>query len=277
MSNQLDRGRQGIDRVREAQAQLRDVKRREDLLDRVERMTELPLLALAFVMIPLLLGPFLWELSPGEEAAFLALDSFIWIVFAVDLAAKTIISPHRKAFLKKHWLEVLIVVVPFFRPFRLLRLFIFGSRAYVGARRLVHVDFLIVYGIGLIMIVATVVTTVERDAEGSQILTFPDALWWSVVTISTVGYGDMVPVTTVGKTMAAILMLGGIAFFAGVAGNFAASITRRESSSKDAVSDLTEEIKKLHEEIASLQEGRQSGIQEGEAPDAPNISADQGA
>lgn len=45
-----------------------------------------------------------------------------------------------------------MVVVPFFRP---LRIFIFGSRAWVGFRRLVNVDFLLVYGIGLVIIAAT--------------------------------------------------------------------------------------------------------------------------
>lgn len=52
-----------------------DVSRREALLVSIERLTELPLLVLAFVMIPLLVGPFLWELSPGEEAIFIALLS----------------------------------------------------------------------------------------------------------------------------------------------------------------------------------------------------------
>ena len=51
----------------------------------MERLTELPLLVLAFVMIPLLVGPFVWDLSTPEEVAFAAVDLFIWAVFAVDL------------------------------------------------------------------------------------------------------------------------------------------------------------------------------------------------
>ena len=94
-----------------------DVSRREALLHRIERLTELPLLVLAFVMIPLLVGPFLWSLSPPEEAIFLALDTFIWAVFAVDLGVKVVVSPRRLAYLRRHWLEVLIVIIPFFRPF----------------------------------------------------------------------------------------------------------------------------------------------------------------
>ena len=109
-------------------------------------------LVLAFVMIPLLVGPLVWDMSPREESTFLIIDYFIWALFAVDLIVKVLISPHRLNYLKKHWLEVLVVIVPFFRPLRILRIFIFGSRAWVGMRRLVNIDFLLVYGIGLVII-----------------------------------------------------------------------------------------------------------------------------
>ena len=254
MHSKPNPGKEGLEKIRSAQHQISDVKRREDLLARIDRFTELPLLALAFVMIPLIIGPLLWDLSPGEDATFIVLDTFIWIAFAVDLSVKTVVAPHRWNFLKRHWIEVLIVIMPFFSPLRLLRLILYGSHAFKGARRLVHVDFLIVYGMGLIMIVATVVTTVERDAEGATILSFPDALWWSLVTISTVGYGDMVPVTMTGKAMAIILMLGGIAFFAGVAGNFASSMARKDNPHKDNLDELANEVRKLREDIYSLKQ-----------------------
>jgi hypothetical protein len=134
-----------------------DITHREELLHRLERITELPLLILSFVMIPLLIGPLIWDLSPGEETTFLILDYFIWALFAVDLLVKLAITPRRRAYLRRHWLEVLVVVVPFFRPLRIIRIFIFGSRAWVGFRRLVNVDFLLVYGIGLVVIAATIV------------------------------------------------------------------------------------------------------------------------
>ncbi len=186
-----------------------DASLREALLLYIERLTELPLLILAFVMIPLLVGPFLWDLSPTEEVVFVALDTFIWAVFAIDLIIKVLVAPYRIAYLRRRWLEVLIVVVPFFRPFRLLRLFLFGSRVFVGARRLVHVDFLIVYGIGLVIVAATVVASVEGGGDAS-IRSFPDALWWAVVTITTVGYGDMVPLTAAGRAMGLIHSVQGI-------------------------------------------------------------------
>ena len=228
-----------------------DISQREALLLRIERITEAPLLILSFIMIPLLVGPFLWELSPQEETLFLTLDSFIWALFAVDLIVKTAITPHRLPYLRRHWLEVLVVIVPFFRPLRILRIFIFGSRAWVGFRRLVHVDFLLVYGIGLVTIASTVVASIE-GGEQASINSFADALWWAVVTITTVGYGDMVPVTAAGKAVAVVLMLGGVAFFSGVTANLASFLVKGDDTEKKALSQLTKEIESLRGELTRL-------------------------
>ena len=230
---------------------LPDVAKREALLVRIERITELPLLVLAFVMIPLLLGPILWELSSAEEATFLVLEGVIWALFAVDLGVKVVIAPNRLAYIRQHWLEVLVVVVPFARPLRLARLFVYGSRAFLGVRRLTNVDFLLVYAIGLVIISATVVASVEVDPD-SSIDTFADALWWAMTTITTVGYGDTVPVTAAGRIMGYILMVGGIAFFGGVTANLASLLVRKEDPSTVALNQLTGEVHRLREEIARL-------------------------
>ena len=116
----------------------------------------------------------------------------------MDLGVKVIIAPKRLAYIRQHWLEVLVVLLPFARPLRLARLFVYGSRAFVGVRRLTNVDFLLVYAIGLVIIAATVVTSVEVDPD-SSIESFEDALWWSMTTVTTVGYGDTSPVTAAGR------------------------------------------------------------------------------
>ncbi len=229
-----------------------DTVRREELLHRLERITELPLLIFSFVMIPLLIGPLIWDLSPKEETTFLILDYFIWALFAFDLIIKLAISPYRLRYLRSHWLEVLVVVIPFFRPLRIVRIFIFGSRAWVGVRRLVNVDFLLVYGIGLVVIAATIVASVEGGTTAS-INSFADALWWAFVTITTVGYGDMVPITLAGKAVAVVLMLGGIAFFSGITANLASFLVKGKVSENKDIARLIEEVEKLRHELARIQ------------------------
>ena len=202
-------------------------------------------------MIPLLIGPLVWDMSPQEESTFLIIDYFIWALFAVDLLVKIMISTHRLKYLKSHWLEVLIVVVPFFRPLRILRIFVFGSRAWVGMRRLVNIDFLLVYGIGLVIIAATIVTSVEGGVEAS-INSFADALWWAVVTITTVGYGDMVPITVAGRAVAFVLMLGGIAFFSGMTANLASFLIKGKDTDKAEMVKMVGEIAQLRKDLSDI-------------------------
>ncbi|MBL7209721.1 MAG: potassium channel family protein [Dehalococcoidia bacterium] len=228
-----------------------DTHRREELLHRIERLTELPLLVLSFIMIPLLIGPLFWELSSSEETIFLTLDTFIWAIFAIDLTIKFIIVTQRLPYLKRHWLEVLVVIVPFLRPLRVIRILIFGSRAWVGARRLVNIDFLLVYGLGLIIIAATVVASVE-GGENASIQSFPDALWWAVATITTVGYGDKVPISVAGRAAGYVLMFGGIAFFSGFTANLASFLVRSKNGNEKVFQDLSSEVAGLRKEITRL-------------------------
>ena len=69
-----------------------------------------------------------------------------------------------------------MVLVPWFRPLRIIRVFLFGFRGVMGIRRMMTVDFLLVYAMGLVIIAATIVTSVETTAS-SQITSFEDALW----------------------------------------------------------------------------------------------------
>ena len=57
----------------------------------------------------------------------------------------------------------------------------------------------------------------ERDAPGTMIHDIGQALWWSLVTVTTVGYGDIASVTTRGRVLAGLFMIGSIAFIGIVA------------------------------------------------------------
>ena len=98
-----------------------DLERRARLYERVERATELPLLILAAAMLPLIVIPLAFDLSSSVERAFLAANWFIWAVFAVELVVKTYLAPERRRYLVRHWFDVLIVVIPFLRPLRIVR------------------------------------------------------------------------------------------------------------------------------------------------------------
>ena len=67
----------------------------ELLLGKVERITEIPLMILSLIMIPLLLGPFLWDMLEHEERLFFIGDRLIWVLFAVEMVIKTALSTNR--------------------------------------------------------------------------------------------------------------------------------------------------------------------------------------
>ncbi len=229
---------------------------RQRMLKRIEGLTEFPLMVLAITMLPLLIGPFLWDLTKEEEAVFRSLDYFIWAVFAADLVVKVGVVPDKKGYLRKHWTDVIVVVIPVFRPLRILRLFAFGSRAFAGYRRLANVDFLLLYAIMIIVVAAMVLTTVEVGYPGSNIKDFDDALWWAITTVATVGYGDKFPVTGAGRAMGAFLMIGGIALFGGILANITAFFVKhapKDEETKELESErLIAEIRSLREEVAKL-------------------------
>ena len=108
-----------------------DTSTREAMLGRLDRLTELPLLLMSFIMVPVLLGPLLLEesFSTAEKTLFRTLDIFIWALFAADFFLKFAITPDKWRYIRQHWLEGLVVLVPFIRPLRIVRLILFGARA----------------------------------------------------------------------------------------------------------------------------------------------------
>ncbi len=226
---------------------------REALLDRVERATELPLMILSFTLLPLLAAPLLWELRPPSQAVAIACSLAIWAVFAAELLIRLAIAPQRGRYLRQHWLDAIGVLLPVARPLRILWIVRYGSRAYRRPVRFAHVDFLGAYAVGLVLLIATIVTSLERGHD-SPVESFPDALWWSIATVTTVGYGDIVPVTAAGRAFAYLLMLGGIGLFGALTANFAAMLSRREDPSLAALASLQDEVRELR---AALERSRQ--------------------
>jgi voltage-gated potassium channel len=185
-------------------------------------VTDYPLTLLALLLVPLLLAPFLVELSPALAEVLGEADEIIWAVFAGALLAALFVSPDRPRYLRRHWFDLLLVIVPLIglvraaRAFRLMWALGAGLRVLYGSRRLLvrrGTSFLLL-GVSLVVVVAAgLIVAVERDDLHATIHTYGDGLWWALTTIATVGYGDKYPVTAAGRGLAVALMLMGIAAF----------------------------------------------------------------
>ena len=244
-----------------------DSKRRLEIIERYERATEVPLLILAVAIIPLLLLPITVDLRDSLENAFFALDWIIWAVFALDLGLRTYLSERRFNFLLRHWFDVLIVLLPFLRPLRVVRsarvlrisrLAPLGLRVVADLRRLLQrrgLQYVILGGLGAVVGCASLVYLLEKDSGGT-IKDYGDALWWAATTVTTVGYGDTFPVTSEGRGVAALLMLVGITFFSWVTANIAAFLVELGDDQEAPVTlvDLMAKLEILEADLRALRD-----------------------
>ena len=201
---------------------------REAIIARWEKHSAVPLALLALAFLALwavqVLGDltFLeWELVEGGILV-------IWGFFLVDFAVRFYFHHDKKTFLKNNIIEILALLLPAFRAFRMLRVITaLGILTRVVQSLQARVNLYVAIVLPLLVFAGSLgVLEAERDAENASILTFADAVWWSVVTVFTVGYGDLSPVTFEGRAIAVLMMLSGVALVSIVTINLAGYILR---------------------------------------------------
>lgn len=104
--------------------------------------------------------------------------------------------------------------------------------AVVTERKAIMASLVII--LGTILVAATTMYVVEHEAQPEKLGTIPDAMWWAFATLTTVGYGDVVPITALGKVVAAVVMLTGYCLFALPVGIVGTAFVR-EINSRDFV------------------------------------------
>lgn len=197
----------------------------------------------------------------AADSNLLKIDTGILILFASDYAIRLFRAEEKKQFLKVNIFE-LIAIIPFsslFRVFRIARLIrmirltrvfrmaVFFKKFQRLSKQFIHTNGfnnIIYLTLGCILLGSVAIYFAE---SGRTIDNFGDAMWWSFVTATTVGYGDISPESGIGRIIAAILMLTGIGFIGMLTGTIAtyflspkAKVTAVESRIVD-LSDLDEE------------------------------------
>ncbi len=186
-------------------------------------------LVLSFVSLAIVTSLIFIPRSEGIYSLFLGLDSFICLLFWCQLLTDLIRSNDRKDYLKHHWPDF-IASIPVIEPvrfarvvqiFRVIRLIRSGQQVINHIRRNRR-EATIASIFLLLTVLVTVGSALMLLFEGSDpeanIHSAGDAIWWVLVTISTVGYGDHYPVTVFGKTLAAVIIICGVGLFGMVAG-----------------------------------------------------------
>jgi voltage-gated potassium channel len=205
-------------------------------------------MALALLFIVVLVLPLTADLSPAQETAVRIANVVIWPIFAVDYCARLYLSLDRRKYVRTHLLDLAIVLLPMLRPLRalrlvrVLRLATVAGLAYSRAGSLhVRVTTYVVTAVLISLAVAgTAIREAERGSPDANIRTFADGLWWAAATVTTVGYGDRYPTTTLGRLIAVALMLVGIALLGVITASIATWFVSRLQDVQEAVEDVEE-------------------------------------
>lgn len=189
---------------------------------------QLLILVLSLFSVGSLLAESFFRLDAGTLEILGTADFAICLIFLYDFLKRLIAADNKLAFMKWGWID-LISSIPVFdalrwgrlvRVIRVLRVL----RVFTSARLLfstlkenkVETTFNSIVLVSLMMIIfgAIGVLHLERSVPESNIKEPMDALWWALVTVTTVGYGDYYPVTIEGRFIAIVLMTNGIGIFA---------------------------------------------------------------
>ena len=231
---------------------------------------------LALAAISMLVIEMTSEISEFYLSLFVKIDLAIISVFAIDYIIRFIISKDKLKFFKSNLFD-LVAILPFDKVFRIARVvrltrFIRLSKTsrFMKLLKLGRITLLlkrfgkeilkllktnglhyvILFTFGLIFCGALLILMLEQSY--GNITTFGEALWWSLVTTTTVGYGDLSPVSAGGRIVAAVLMLVGIGFIGMVTGSIATFFIKKTKKENDCentkpdvidISNLTEKNK----------------------------------
>ncbi|QCU77942.1 two pore domain potassium channel family protein [Citricoccus sp. SGAir0253] len=224
-------------------------------LDRWRTLTEWPLMVLAVAYLAVysvdVLAPSAW---PGGLASMVMQG--IWALFALHYAVSLALAPARGSWFLRHLHELVIVVLPMLRPLRLLRLLTAVNILHKVAGTALRGK-VIIYVTGGSVLLVYLAALAMYDAEAGHpealIGDFGDALWWAVVSVTTVGYGDLYPVTLPGRLIAVGLMIYGIALLGVVTATLASWIIQQVAAEEDKSTAATAaHIERLSAEITEL-------------------------
>ncbi len=209
---------------------------------------------------------------PAETSSLLTyIDNLICLVFIGDFVFNVIRAKNRLGYLKWGWIDLLSSIPNisllrwgrFVRIIRILRILrgirstkhiakvIFANRAKGTIASVSMISF-------LLMVSSSIAILNCENAPGSNIKTASDAIWWSFVTITTVGYGDFYPVTLAGRIIAAVLMVAGVGLFGAFTAYVASYFIQHpgETSSVEILNEL-KAINRRLETLKSINEQKE--------------------
>ncbi len=187
---------------------------------------------------------FIWV----ENESFKSIDTAVWILFVIDVSVRFLMADNKTEYIKKNPFDI-IAIIPLDSIFRLARLvrLVRIIRALTIAKRYAGPFYEILKTNGLQKVLTFAVILLFTAAIPilyiePSIHTYEDALWWSIVTATTVGYGDISVETGLGRIIAIILMLFGIGILGMVTGTIATYFIKEEKNEDQTITFLKHQL-----------------------------------
>jgi voltage-gated potassium channel len=180
-----------------------------------------------------------------ETPAIAAAERILTIVFVAEFSGRLAIAPSRAAYLRGHWID-LVALIPATRALRLLRLLRL-VRASAGLFRALsqierlaqHRNLVWLFVLWLTVAVVCSIWLYMVESDANDAIKSPlDALWWGIVTLTTVGYGDVYPRTAEGRIAAMVLMVVGISLYSAITATITSILIAGRPTTPDAVGQL---------------------------------------
>jgi voltage-gated potassium channel len=234
--------------------------------DRMGRHEIIVLILSVYVLIALLVRTVV-KLSPGNDQLLDHIDFYVCLFFLYDFGRRFYLAENKWVFMRWGWVDLLssipafdwfrwgrlvriLRILPMIRAFRSTRSFL----AYLFRDRAEGTLTVVLMSAILLMISAAIAILNVETVPKANIKTPSDALWWAFVTITTVGYGDKFPVTTIGRLIAAVLMIAGVGLFGTFTGYVANFFVDQEQKQEESdIKLLIDEVRQLREKIENLE------------------------
>jgi voltage-gated potassium channel len=227
---------------------------------------EISVLVLSVYVLGALLVQTLFPLAPEVSALLDRIDFFVCIVFLTEFCVRFHRAPSKLRFMRWGWIDLIssIPLLDALRWGRLVRLIriLRILRAFRSARHLVgflyrhrsrSIAATTILSAAVLIIFSSIAVLAFETEPASNIRTPFDAIWWAVSTMTTVGYGDKVPMTIEGKIVAMVLMVVGVGLFGVLTGLFARLFVEPDLRREDEdIKDVLVELRLLRKEVLEL-------------------------
>ena len=237
---------------------------RHDLVDRIEQVTRYPMSLLGVAWLVIAIVILTTDVNGSASIALVGTLFVLWAILLAEYLVRLVVTPDGRGYLKRRWVEPATVVLPPLQGWHLIGIEHMSLLLHEGELRLEiilkhHSLFrVLIAACATLFIGAWLVLLFEENAKGGNIHSYPDALWWAIVTVTTVGYGDRYPVSAGGRVVAAVLMLVGIGLI-GVLTATVASVFIKEHTDanketfKKGHADLGQQLAVISDRLADVE------------------------